>query len=70
MGVEFEWDSKKAKSNKAAHRVDFQEALTVFADPLARIFEDEQHSEKEPARNHHRTLSKTKIDFGVLHGPR
>ena len=48
MGVEFEWDSKEAKSNKAAHCVDFQEALTVFADPLARIFEDEQHSEKEP----------------------
>lgn len=41
MGVEFEWDAKKARSNKATHRVDFQEALTVFADPLARIFEDE-----------------------------
>lgn len=44
MGVEFEWDAKKARSNKATHRVDFQEALTVFADPLARIFEDEEHS--------------------------
>jgi len=47
MGVEFEWDAEKAQSNKAAHRVDFQEALTVFADPLARIFEDEEHSEEE-----------------------
>ena len=48
MGVAFEWDAKKAKSNKATHRVDFQEALTVFADPLARIFEDDEHSEQEP----------------------
>jgi uncharacterized protein len=47
MGLEFEWDPKKAKSNKATHRVDFQEALTVFADSLARIFEDEEHSEEE-----------------------
>ena len=48
MGVEFEWDATKARSNKATHRVDFREALTVFADPLARIFEDEEHSEEEP----------------------
>ena len=45
MGVEFEWDAKKARST--THRVDFQEALTVFADPLARIFEDEEHSEED-----------------------
>jgi Ribonuclease toxin, BrnT, of type II toxin-antitoxin system len=34
--------------NGAGISVDFQEALTVFADPLARIFEDEEHSEEEP----------------------
>ena len=27
--------------------VAFEEALTVFADPLARIFDDEQHSADE-----------------------
>lgn len=39
---------EKAKSNKATHRVDFQEAPRVFADPLARICEDEKHSGEEP----------------------
>lgn len=48
MGLEFEWDPKKAKANRDRHGVDFKEALTVFADPLARIFEDEEHSEEEP----------------------
>ena len=69
MSVEFEWDAKKAKSNKETHRVDFQEALTVFADPLARIFEDEEHSEEE-TREIIIGHGKAKIDFGVFHGSR
>ena len=44
MPLQFEWDAKKAKSNEATHGVSFEEASTVFADPLARIFEDEEHS--------------------------
>ncbi len=44
MSIEFEWDPKKAKANHAHHGIDFEEALTVFRDPLARIFEDEEHS--------------------------
>ena len=48
MSLEFEWDRQKAKANHARHRIDFQEALTVFRDPLARIFDDEEHSEDEP----------------------
>ncbi|MGO8792263.1 MAG: BrnT family toxin [Terriglobia bacterium] len=47
MSVEFEWDPKKAKANHARHGIDFEEALTVFRDPLARIFDDEKHSEDE-----------------------
>lgn len=47
MPLEFEWDARKAKSNEAKHGVSFEEAITVFADPLARIFEDEEHSESE-----------------------
>lgn len=47
MGVEFEWDAEKAKNNKATHGMDFREALTAFADPFARVFEDEEHSEEE-----------------------
>ncbi len=42
--VRFEWNRKKAASNRSKHRVSFDEALTVFADPLAKIFDDEDHS--------------------------
>ena len=47
MSLRFEWDPKKAASNLSRHGVSFEEALTVFADPLARIFDDEDHSIKE-----------------------
>jgi uncharacterized DUF497 family protein len=47
MSLKFEWDSRKAVSNLSKHGVSFQEALTAFADPLARIFDDEDHSTKE-----------------------
>jgi hypothetical protein len=47
MSLEFEWDPKKAKANHAHHGIDFEEALTVFRDPLARIFGDEEHSDDE-----------------------
>jgi uncharacterized DUF497 family protein len=47
MSLEFEWDPKKAESNRTHHGIDFEEALTVFRDPLARIFDDEVHSENE-----------------------
>jgi uncharacterized DUF497 family protein len=45
--VKFEWDPKKAASNLSKHGVSFKEALTVFADPLARIFDHEDHSTEE-----------------------
>jgi hypothetical protein len=47
MGLTFEWDRRKAASNLSKHGVSFEEALTVFADPLARIFDDEDHSVEE-----------------------
>jgi uncharacterized DUF497 family protein len=47
MSLEFEWDEDKSSSNKKKHRVSFEEAATVFADPLAAIFDDEAHSEEE-----------------------
>lgn len=47
MSLQFEWESKKAEANKVKHGVSFEEAITVFADPLARIFEDPEHSETE-----------------------
>ena len=47
MNLKFEWDRRKEASNLSKHRVSFEEALTVFADPLARIFDDEDHSIQE-----------------------
>ena len=47
MTPEFEWDAQKAADNLKDHGVGFDEALTVFADPLANIFEDPDHSADE-----------------------
>ena len=47
MRVDFEWEAVKADANARKHRVGFEEALTVFADPLARIFDDPDHSARE-----------------------
>ena len=48
MDLEFEWHIDKAASNEKKHGVTFDEAMTVFADPLAVIFDDEEHSAEEP----------------------
>ncbi|MEK6300819.1 MAG: BrnT family toxin [Acidobacteriota bacterium] len=42
--MEFEWDLVKAESNLASHKVGFEEAQTVFDDPLAIVCEDTEHS--------------------------
>lgn len=47
MPIRFTWDPRKAETNWAKHGVSFEEATTVFADPLAGIMDDEQHSEGE-----------------------
>ena len=44
MSLCFEWDPRKASANLGKHGVGFDEACTVFADPLAAIFDDEDHS--------------------------
>lgn len=43
----FEWDDEKAATNLAKHGVSFDEAETVFVDPLAGIGSDPDHSEDE-----------------------
>jgi uncharacterized protein len=45
--MEFVWDPRKDAANSRKHRVGLSEALTVFADPLARIFDDPEHSSEE-----------------------
>jgi uncharacterized protein len=47
MSVRFEWDDDKAKNNLRKHKVGFDEASTVFADHLAKIFNDDEHSAEE-----------------------
>ena len=47
MNVRFEWDRDKATANIHRHGVSFDEAATVFDDPLAVIFNDEDHSTEE-----------------------
>lgn len=44
MSYVFEWDPGKAASNVAKHRVRFEEAATVFGDPLAILSPDPDHS--------------------------
>ncbi|MCX7015645.1 MAG: BrnT family toxin [Candidatus Sumerlaeota bacterium] len=43
----FEWSAEKERQNWAKHRVSFDEATSVFQDPLASIFDDEDHSWEE-----------------------
>ena len=47
MELQFRWDPRKASANRAKHAVSFEEALTVFGDPLARIFSDPDHAPDE-----------------------
>jgi uncharacterized DUF497 family protein len=45
--IRFEWDELKAASNLAKHGVAFDEAVTVFYDEHALVFDDPDHSDDE-----------------------
>ena len=45
--MQFQWDAVKAATNLRKHRVAFEEASSVFADPLALTFRDPDHSTGE-----------------------
>jgi uncharacterized DUF497 family protein len=45
--LRFEFAPAKAASNLKKHGVSFEEALTVFADPLSSTLPDDQHSGDE-----------------------
>lgn len=45
--MRFEWDREKAKRNWKKHKVSFDEAVTVFYDPLSATFDDPDHSNDE-----------------------
>jgi len=42
--LKFEWDETKAASNVSKHGVPFEDAVSVFGDPLALTFPDPDHS--------------------------
>jgi uncharacterized DUF497 family protein len=45
--MKYEWDSNKAVANLSKHGVSFEEAKTVFDDPLYVDFYDPDHSYSE-----------------------
>ena len=45
--MRFEWDQNKAASNLTKHSVSFEEAVTVFGDPLSDTLPDPDHSFEE-----------------------
>jgi len=45
--LKFEWDPQKAEANLAKHGVSFEEAASVFGDPLGRIADSRHSVEKE-----------------------
>ena len=45
--MEFEWDETKAAANLANHSVSFEEAKSIFDDPLYVDFYDPDHSQDE-----------------------
>lgn len=45
--MNFDWDPNKAAGNLAKHDVSFEEAATVFGDPLSYTFDDPDHSAEE-----------------------
>jgi uncharacterized DUF497 family protein len=42
--MHFEWDRAKAETNRRKHKVTFDEAVSVFYDPLSATFSDPDSS--------------------------
>ena len=64
--MKFEWDEEKAHANLKKHGVSFDEAQTVFDDPLYVDFYDPDHSLDEHRYNYHRTVgSEAAVDCFV-----
>ena len=45
--IRFTWDPTKATSNIQKHGISFEEAVSVFGDPLSETFDDPDHSDDE-----------------------
>lgn len=45
--MDFEWDKNKNRSNFKKHGIWFEEAQTIFFDPLTKVAADPDHSDNE-----------------------
>jgi uncharacterized protein len=50
VGLIFDWDERKAKSNARKHGVSFEEASSVFGDALSITIPDPVHSSERETR--------------------
>jgi uncharacterized DUF497 family protein len=47
MFYDFQWDNRKANSNKRKHGISFRDAASVFLDPRMLVLYDNEHSSHE-----------------------
>lgn len=47
MGLTFEWDPRKAATNRRKHGISFEEATSIFGDGLSMTMQDPMHSVDE-----------------------
>lgn len=45
--MQFEWDNNKERQNQQKHKISFEEAATLWTDPLSLIAPDPSHSSEE-----------------------
>jgi uncharacterized DUF497 family protein len=65
--MRFEWDADKAAANLKKHRASFDEAVTVFYDPLAATFSDPNLAYSKAVRGkYYRRLLKEGANVVVL----
>jgi uncharacterized protein len=50
MALQFEWHDRKAAANLRKHGISFEEAATIFGDPLSITITDERHSRPNDER--------------------
>ena len=65
----FEWDDPKAASNLRKHGVSFDEALSVFGDPMALTFADTDHSDNEDRSRTYGMSNQTRL-LVIIHTER
>ena len=61
MQYNFQWDRKKASSNRKKHGITFRQAAQVFNDPFMLTLYDDEHSDDE---NRWITLGQTQTTSG------